>query len=219
MILAWLALLVAPAQAVDPEKFTFVAAGDHFEEPPAGMVEGIAAARPAFVVSAGDLVFRSDPKDFARGSEQHRWLVADLEKTKKKHLFAFVHHPLLSFGGHLGEPAIQREIAPLFEKHRFTAVFTGHSHGYERFKPVRFDLSGAEPRAVEDGKDGVTYVVTASGSARGNLYDIRPHALHASQKKAANYVVLRVDGETVRAETYEPGRAEPFDRFELKSRR
>lgn len=287
------------------DDFTFVAAGDHFDDPPPGMVDGILAAKPAFVVSTGDLVGGSDPRDFARlkrllldplqrlgaefwpclgnhdfpidrwpelwgpekgrpyysfdhgnahivvldcnkaqapagrkfpegseeshiqrqgsdfeeGSAQHRWLVTDLEKTLKKHVFAFLHHPVLSFGGHDGNPSIQKALGPLFEKHRVGLVFTGHSHGYERFKPVRIDLASGAPRAVVDEKEGVTYVVTASGSARRNLYDIRPSPLHALAKKAPNFVVVRVSGDVVRAETIEPGRREPIDVFEVKSRR
>ena len=127
--------------------------------------------------------------------------------------------PVFSFGGHDGNPSIQKALGPLFEKHRFSVVFTGHSHGYERFKPIRIDLTSGAPKAVVDEKQGVVYVVTASGSARGNLYDIRPSPLHASAKKAPNFVVVRVSGDVVRAETIEPGRRAPIDTFEVKSRR
>ena len=298
-----IATLLCAARSQD--HFVFAVCGDHFEDPPAGMVEGIVSAKPAFVVSTGDLVFRSNPRDFARlkrvfldplakagaefypclgnhdfpidrwptlwgpekgrnyysfdrgnghfvvldcnraqapdgrkykdgseesfirkqskefhrGSEQYAWLIKDLEKTRKKHLFAFIHHAVFSFGGHSGEPSIQEELGPVFEKYRFTAVFSGHSHGYERFKPIRIDVRAGTPQASIDEKKGVTYIVTASGSSRKNLYDIKANPLHAVFKKAPNYVVLRVDGAVVGGKTYEPGVEKPIDTFMLKSRR
>ena len=65
----------------------------------------------------------------------------------------------------------------------------------------------------------MTYIVTASGSSRKNLYDIKANPLHAMFKKAANYVVLRVDGSVVEGKAYEPGVEKPIDTFTLKSRR
>ena len=308
--LAVAAVLIAswavPAPGVEGESFTFVVSGDHFADPPKGMIDEIVSLRPDLVLSTGDLIFRSKPEafadfkrvildpltavgaeyypclgnhdfpidnwrtfwgkekganyysfeygnsyfvvldgnkvqartdsvyedgseefdilrqsaDFHRGSEQHNWLIEDLEKTDKKHLFAFMNHCVFSFGGHEGSELIQRELAPVFEKYRFTAVFSGHSHGYERFKPIRVDLaSSAEPRAAIDEEEGITYVVTASGMSRGNLYDIRPSPLHAAFEKAANYVVVAVHGDRVGVEVFEPRQKDLIDSFELKSRR
>ena len=53
----------APAGAAKP--FTWIAVADHFDQPAEGLVEHMVAAKPAFVVGVGDLVFRSSPDDYA----------------------------------------------------------------------------------------------------------------------------------------------------------
>jgi hypothetical protein len=53
----------APADGAKP--FTWIAVADHFDQPAEGLVEHMVAAKPAFVVGVGDLVFRSSPDDYA----------------------------------------------------------------------------------------------------------------------------------------------------------
>ncbi len=304
-LLALLAAWLPPCWAEQRgEGFTFIVAGDHFEEPPEGMVENMLRFRPVLVASTGDLIFRSKPRDFRRfqrvilrplerigcrfypcmgnhdfpvepnwrkfwgqprgrhyysfdygeahfvfldsnraavgdreykvgsepyfmqrqgeplhpGSRQYRWLVEDLAGTDKPFVFVFFHHPVLSFGGHRGLPALQRHLAPVFEKYRVTAVFNGHSHGYERFVPARAVVRGNKVQMVADPQRGVPYIVTASGSNQKNLYDITRNPLHATFKKAPNFVVVRIAAGVARCQVVEPPQGRVIDTFTLRPR-
>ncbi len=119
-----------------------------------------------------EYAMQTQSQSFQPGSAQYEWLRKDLAGTDKKHIFVFFHEPAFSYGGHEGSPAIQEILCPLFEEHKVTAAFSGHSHGYERFVPLRVDLSSGSPVAVRDDQNGVVYVVAAGGYWR--VYDSRP---------------------------------------------
>jgi acid phosphatase type 7 len=291
-----------------PECFTWIAVGDHFDEPAPGLMDHMVAVRPAFVVGVGDLVFRSDPKDFAAfqrvimeplaavgarfypvignhdfpiqphwpgfweapghqpyyafdhggahfvvldtnraflwevgrnedqifapeseeyaiqtqaqpfnpGSAQYEWLRCDLAETTQAHVFVFFHEPAFTRGGHEEALTVQRHLCPLFEQYRVTAAFSGHSHGYERFLPLRVDLSSGEPVAVPD-DDGVVYIVTGGGGKP--IYEIAPDPLHAAAAEAFHFMRLEVDGDTVRGAAIEAATGAVLDAFAWTSRR
>jgi len=293
----------------DESRFTWIAEGDHLDKPAEGLVQRMVAAKPAFVVGTGDLVFESQPQDyealkrlvidplakvgarfypvvgnhdfpvqphwfgfwkppadrlyysfdygnshfivldtnkaflsegqtaagrklepgseeyaiqtqaagFEPGGAQYEWLRKDLAGTRKTHVFVFFHEPAFSYGGHDGSPAIQRVLCPLFEKYRVTAVFSGHSHGYERFLPLRVDLSSGEPVGVPDRDTGVVYIVTAGGGMP--LYDITPNPKHAATAKAFHFVRVDVNGDIVRCTAIEAKTGKVLDAFEIRSRR
>jgi calcineurin-like phosphoesterase family protein len=90
------------------------------------------------------------PVSCAAGSEQERWLRAELAaQPAESCVLAYWHHPRFSsgFGGaHQPHP----ETEPLFDAlrdHSAELVLTGHSHNYERFPPL----------------DGVTQFVVGTG--------------------------------------------------------
>ncbi len=291
------------------DSFTWIAVADNFDEPAPGLVEGMVRAQPELVVGVGDLVFRSNPADYASlkrvvldplskagaafypvagnhdfpvephwfefwqppanrlyysfdhgnshfvildtnraflteggksegqrfepgseeyaiqtqaqsfepGSAQYEWLVKDLSSTKKTHIFVFFHQPAFSFGGHDGSPAIQRALCPLFERYGVTAVFMGHSHGYERFVPLRVDLASGSPVPVADAENGIVYIVTAGGGKP--LYDIAPSNLHAATAKAFHFVRIDVRGDVAHFSAIEAGSGKILDQFEIASRR
>jgi len=292
----------------EEQGFTWIATADHFEEPVEGLIEHVVAARPAFVVGIGDLVFQSRPQDFAvfekvvigplaavgakfypvvgnhdyplddrwstfwpaptnrpyysfdygnshfvildtnravleeagaesepyeegsefhaiqmqasdfePGSAQYEWLSKDLEQTTKKHIFVLFHEPAFSYGGHESSTRIQAVLCPLFERHRVTAALSGHSHGYERFVPLRVDMSSGSPVAVPDEERGVVYVVAAGGWR--SLYDITRHETHAAIAKEYHFVKIEVSGDRATCSAIRAGDGKLLDTFELKSRR
>jgi hypothetical protein len=160
---------------------------------------------------------RTQAESFQPGSAQYEWLVKDLAETKKTQIFVFFHEPAFSYGGHEGSPDIQRILCPIFERYKVTAAFSGHSHGYERFVPLRVDLSSGEPVPVPDEKNGVVYVVAAGGY--GSLYDIARQPIHAAVAKANHFVRIDVRGDTAHCTVIEPKSAAVIDSFELTSRR
>lgn len=95
-------------------------------------------------------------RPFGAGTEQHRWLAAQLAASQAPWKFAFFHHPPYSGGEHGSSMYVRQAFGPLFERHDVQLVFTGHEHHYERTKP-REDF-------VKDGRP-TTYVVSGGGGA------------------------------------------------------
>ncbi|MEM8886185.1 MAG: metallophosphoesterase, partial [Planctomycetota bacterium] len=95
--------------------------------------------------------------EFGRESEQYRWFVSDLERATEKRKIAYFHHPPYT-GSPYGRGfrntsrKMVEVLGPLFDKHRFTFIFNGHVHGYERAQP----------------HEGPVYVITGGGGKRLN---------------------------------------------------
>lgn len=77
------------------------------------------------------------------GSEQLKWLAADLAANPKKCTLAFWHHPRFSSGPHGDLPLLQ----PLWNTLAtggVDVVLNGHDHVYERFLPLSAEGAPAE---------------------------------------------------------------------------
>ena len=69
------------------------------------------------------------------GSEQERWLRADLAADDARCTLAYMHHPHFSSGNaHGGSPAV-RPLWQALEADGAELVLAGHDHDYERFAP------------------------------------------------------------------------------------
>ncbi len=72
--------------------------------------------------------------DFSVGSEQYKWLVADLSSVPKN-MFRIVvmHLPVYTSGPHKTKlKQIKATLVPVFEKYGVNIVFSGHIHCYEK---------------------------------------------------------------------------------------
>jgi calcineurin-like phosphoesterase family protein len=91
----------------------------------------------------------------ARGSQQERWLRADLAAHRRRCTLAYWHHPRFSSGPHGDEQAV----APLWRA-LFAAgadvVLNGHDHDYERFAPQT-------PSGRADPRRGIREFVVGTG--------------------------------------------------------
>ncbi len=96
-------------------------------------------------------------------------------------------------------------------------MFASHSHGYERFVPLRVDLSSGSPVAVPDDENGVVHIVAAGGGMR--LYDITPHDTHAAYAKEYHIVKVEVAGAVAKCSVIRAHDGALLDTFELRSRR
>lgn len=115
--------------------------------------------------------------------EQFTWLEGALAKSKEKHKFVFVHHPLYpekGKGKHNGRsldshPADRDKLQALFVQQNVTMVFTGHEHLYLR-KTV----------------DGIPHIIAGGGGA----------PLYADDKDGGfyHYLYMTVDGDKVSGE-------------------
>jgi predicted phosphodiesterase len=89
-----------------------------------------------YVYKKGDIAFfvldsnYMDPK-------QLDWLTQNLRNSQAKWKIAYFHHPLYNEGkSHGPDVDLRSQVAPLFRQYGVNAVFSGHEHVYERFKPI-----------------------------------------------------------------------------------
>lgn len=104
----------------------------------------------AFTRHRNRFVIVDEYQDFGPGSQQYRWLEAELAKARKSAASAFVlfHAAPWSVGPHGPSEDVQTKLHPLFVRYKPRVVFCGHDHLY--YRTVR---------------DGVPYVVTGGGGA------------------------------------------------------
>jgi len=85
-------------------------------------------------------------------SEQYKWLVSDLtaQEGSAKFVIAIFHHPIFDVGAYhkADEKNLRPILQPLFENAGVSAVFSGHSHNYQRFE-----------------YNGMYFIVTAGGGS------------------------------------------------------
>ncbi|HYE30389.1 MAG TPA: LamG-like jellyroll fold domain-containing protein [Methylomirabilota bacterium] len=159
-------------------------------------------------------------KDLSPGSEQYRWLEAELRKSKATWKFTCHHHPCFSSdendygdrwkgkapeGFRSGDENAQR-LVELYEKYRVDVAFAGHIHSYERAWPIL--------QMQVNQKNGVRYIV--SGGGGGGLEQAAPQrawfTVHV--QRGHHYCYAAVHDRTIQFKAYDlEGRL--FDTFEL----
>ncbi|MHB0998710.1 MAG: metallophosphoesterase family protein [Armatimonadota bacterium] len=85
--------------------------------------------------------------------DQLAWLKTDLQKSKARHKFVFIHRPLYPVDGHAGKcidqyPKERDSLHNLFVRNRVEIVFAGHEHLFN-----------------EQVKNHVRYIITGGGGA------------------------------------------------------
>jgi hypothetical protein len=108
-------------------------------------------------------------------------IIADAKASDAEWKFVSYHVPSLNFGGHRSAWAYP-DALPGLSKTGVDFVLAGHSHIYERFRPV----------APPDGVEGsyVTYITSGGGGAP--LYNIVPNIYHAVAKKKYHFCLFDV---------------------------
>jgi hypothetical protein len=82
------------------------------------------------------LVALNSDEPLRRGSEQYRWLVADLARNRgTRCTLAYFHHPRWSSGKHGGAERVIEAWRALYDGGA-DVVLAGHDHHYERFAPM-----------------------------------------------------------------------------------
>ena len=121
-------------------------------------------------------------------------------------VFTVFHRPPYSVSGHGGNDEIKENWCPLFTAYETDAVFTGHIHNYQRFKPI----------------DGVQYLV--SGGAGGYPKDYAADPSLAFTTTCFHYVTATIDGATAsfqacRSDHDPAANPQVFDSFTLTADR
>ncbi len=128
------------------------------------------------------------------------WLERDLAANKAPWTILSFHRPSFNVGGH-GSTWGQDDVVPIIHKYGVDLVLSGHSHLYERFKPI--GKSGQHP---------TVYVVTGGGGAPASALVDSP-MLDASYS-GLHYCMFEVDGNRLSMIAKTP-EGKVFDRFTL----
>ena len=116
-------------------------------------------------------------------------LAADRAKDDAVWRFVTWHEPNLNIGGHQSRRGYPGALGKLSVE-GVDFVVTGHSHFYERFRPVTASAKGAAP---------VTCIVAGGGAA--DLHDVQPDFLLAKAKKENNFCLFEIDGNRLSMKT------------------
>ncbi len=115
------------------------------------------------------------------------WFKQDMQNTKAKWKFVYMHRPCYNLGGH--RSAWGRDIWPaLFRRYKVDLIFAGHSHIYERFYPLL-------PDSLPSGWP-LTFVTT--GGSGAGLYDVTQSEFLAKAESVNHYVDVFLSGDTLR---------------------
>jgi acid phosphatase type 7 len=137
----------------------------------------------------------------AEGEELVLLIASDARASDAPWKFVSYHTPSANLGGHWSRWR-QKEVLPAFAEAGIDFVIAGHSHHYERFRPVA-PLGEGHP---------VTYITAGGGGAP--LYDIEPCSYHAYAKSIYQFCVFHVKGNRLTKETIDLD-GQVIDRLEL----
>jgi hypothetical protein len=140
---------------------------------------------------------RANYSDYSK-IHQLDFLRADLAAARAnpsiENIFVFLHAPLFgSSSGHPNNPS-WRTLGREFSASGVKAVFSGHSHVYERSVPVRVD--DASPDGTRDDQAGTVYVTTGGGGS--SLHGFGATPWYSARRLATyHFVDVQVSGTTV----------------------
>jgi len=122
--------------------------------------------------------------------EQFAFARQDLLGSKAPWKIVFMHYPVFNIGGHATRWGHQSYL-PLFHEAKVDLVVVGHSHIYERFRPV----------AAAEGPDSwpITHITTGGGGA--GLASVSPHPALASFYSTNHFVVIEATATSLKGLT------------------
>jgi len=114
------------------------------------------------------------------------WLEEDLKKNTSLWTIITYHKPTFNIGGH-GSDWGRDKFLPLFEKYGVDVIVTGHSHLYERFKPI--STTGTKP---------IIHIVSGGGGAP--LYWAKKSSLLEGGigKRTLHYLSFTINGKVLK---------------------
>ena len=98
----------------------------------------------SFDLADWHIVSLNDNIDVSKGSEEERWLRADLAASKKACTLAYWHRPLFSSGAEHGDDASVEPLWQALYDANADIILGGHDHEYERFIP-QTPMGDADP--------------------------------------------------------------------------
>jgi predicted phosphodiesterase len=142
-------------------------------------------------------------------------IASSIQGSKAQWKFISYHIPSLNLGGHWSDWGWP-EVLSVFAEAGADFVITGHSHQYERFRPVappRLPLRLPVGRqAWGRGGSFVTYITAGGGG--GPLYDVTPTAYHAKAKKLYHFCLFHIRDGKITFDAIDVN-GQVFDHFEI----
>ncbi len=119
-------------------------------------------------------------------AEQLKWLDDNLKASKARWRVAFSHHSIYSSARmHRPYLKLREQLEPLYVKHGVNAVFSGHSHCYERVKP----------------QNGVHYFTEgASGEIKRKTLDRSSPLFAAGADEVNSFLIVQVSENEMKVE-------------------
>jgi hypothetical protein len=148
---------------------------------------------------------------------QATWLAADLDAARAnpdiKWIFAFMHYPLYTTGGHAPRPADLAAWGPWFDQYHVNMVFAGHNHVYERSYSIKADQ-------VVDDYEGTVYVTSGLGGASFGIVSEDPKFVYVYGAATPGFkgtlaVCITINGNHLTAQAIPNQDGVPVDSFEL----
>jgi hypothetical protein len=146
---------------------------------------------------------------------QKDWLEADLAAASAnpdiKWIFAFMHAPMYTTGGHAGRTDELAAWGELFDQYHVNIVFAGHNHIYERSRSIKAD-------EVVDDDEGTLYVTSGLGGAGFTNGSDDPKFVcwyGASNLNKTLAVIVTINGNYLTAEAIPNETGVPVDSFQL----
>ena len=138
--------------------------------------------------------------------EQFAFAKKDLLAAKTAWKVVFLHYPVFNIGGHATAWG-HASYLPLFHRAKVDLVLSGHSHIYERFRPI----------AGRTGSDRwpITHITTGGGGAP--LATSYPHPALVSNYATNHFVLIEATATTLRGRAITTNNS-VIDSFELKKR-
>jgi predicted phosphodiesterase len=124
--------------------------------------------------------------------EQLRQIADDARKSTAQWKFVCYHKPSLNFGGHWSDWGYPDALRLLSEA-GVDFVLTGHSHQYERFRPVA-------PPPDADGTY-VTHITCGGGGAP--LYGVKPSLYHAKATAEIHFCLFNISDNKLTMDTFD----------------
>ena len=140
-------------------------------------------------------------------NEQFQFAQQDLMKSRAPWKIVFLHYPVFNIGGHAAGWG-HTNYLPLFHSANVDMVIGGHSHLYERFRPV----------VPSKGQTGSVITCITTGGGGAELHTSFEHPALLSRETTNHYMFLAATRDTLKARTM---RADGtlIDQFELKKTR
>ena len=213
--------------------------------------EGETGGRPSgteayYAFDVGDVhvvVLDSAESPTGSGSKMVEWLTLDLAANTLPWTVVMMHHPPYTFGSHDSDNPVdsgglmfdmRENVLPILDDLGVDLLLTGHSHGYERSRPVdgHYGTSGTFDDArmsvvhgdgdpdgdgayekVPGPRSGIVHVVSgSSGSASSSM---RQHPVMVRSKPELGSFVLEIEGQRAEGFFVRPD-GTVADHFELR---